>query len=173
MQIANPVLNALKEREFTDLVEENLAKHGYAFIGVNNASDDPEKPTPAYVYTVGLHQINVPDLFISGNLPQETAMRLVNFVIEFWERQGKIKLGRINNFLLSADKRTKYAIGLKEVVVDEAIKTHMEELEKRFPDAPGRRVVQILWPDLKGYLPINDNYSADATDVQHLLPWVE
>lgn len=167
----NPVLGAIKEREFTDTVEANLEKYGYAFIGVNNAADEGEAPTPAYVYTVGLHQRNMPDLFISGNLPQETAMRVLNFVLDMWERKG-FKLGRINNFLLSADKKTRYAIGLKECEVDSTIESHMPELKTRFPDAK-HRIVQVLWPDLKGYLPTNDNYSGEAVDYQHLLYWIE
>lgn len=184
MQIANPVLGALKEREFSDVVAENLEKFGYAFIGVNNASDNPEEPTPAYVYTVGLHQRGYPDIFISGNLPQQTAMNLINWVIGFWEKQGKVKLGRINNFLKENSTGIVRAIGLKEVDLSEQspseegwvpgpLKTHLEELEKRFPDVQNRRVVQLLWPDKNNYLPTNENYTADASEHQHLLPWVE
>lgn len=177
MEIKNPVLNAIKDREFTDKVTKMLSTHGYAFIGVNEASDNPNEPTPAYVYTVGLHQRGFPDLFVSGNLPQETAMRLINHVIELWEIKG-MKLGRINNFLLMADKRTKMGIGLKEVDLEDdasgapsALKTHMPDLVKYFPDLEKRRVVQLLWPDVRGYLPINDGYTNDASEQQHLLNW--
>ena len=170
MNQSNPVLGALKNKDFKDQVKENLEKFGYAFVGVNNVDED--HPQPAYVYTVGLHQRDMPDIFVSGNLPQETAMRLINYVIEFWERKKEIKLGRINNFLLAADGHTKYPIGLKEVNVESAIKSHMTELEERFPNVQ-HRIVQLLWADTKGFLPTNDQYTEEPVEQQHLLDWVE
>lgn len=166
----NPVMGALQKKAYDDSIVDSLKKFGYAFIGVNQIDD--EDPQPAFIYTVGLHQRGFPDLFLSGNMEQATAMGIINHVIKFWEREGKARTGRINNFLTLADRKTKRAIGLVPCDAEDAIHSHMKELVKRFPDAR-HKVVQVLWPDEKGYLPTNPNYTDRPDYVQRILAPIE
>jgi hypothetical protein len=141
----------------------NIAKFGYAFVGVNDIDD--VDPVPAYVYTVGLFRKGMPELFISGNMEQKTAMEIINKVITMWEKDGKVRVGRINNFL----KVVKKKMPIQLVHVDANLcKARMIEVSKLFP-SQAYDVVQIFWPDEKGYLPYEDSYTKEPSHHQHAL----
>jgi hypothetical protein len=163
----NPVLGAIKHREAETSIQENINKFGYAFIGINNIDDD--NPQPAYVYTVGLISMGFPELFLSGNMSQKTAMGIMNQVINLWRTEGQVRTGRINNFL--GVKNAKLPIGLVAVDGDSSGLTHLIEFKKYFP-AFKLEVVQVLWSDEKGYLPNNSGYTQSTEYEQFFLPKV-
>lgn len=162
--ITNPVLAATQDLVYNQSIKNNLDKYGYAFVGVNDV--DEENPEPAYVYTVGLLTAGMPELFLSGNMGQQTAMGIMNKVINMWRTDGKVRLGRIENFLQVGNKGM--AIFLIEVDSVLALDIHTKEVGNFFPNME-HRLVQILWPDEKGYLPNQRKYTADPSHQQNRL----
>jgi hypothetical protein len=168
MTIKRPRINpphAAKNKADEVSIQSNLDKYGYAFVGVNEL--DPQHPQPAYVYTVGLQTRGLPELFISGNFSQRTAMEILNKVISLWEAEDTVRLGILHKFLRLKNLRA--PVELVELDAEAARESHMRELKNFYPELKNR-AVQVLWPDPNGYLPTNENYTTDPQMFQSRPP---
>lgn len=122
--------------------------------------------TPAYVYTVGLCTFDLPEVFISGNMSEETAMGIITKLVGQWNDTAKIRLGRLPSFLNVQGKP--YPVEVVEVDPKAAGVGYTTMIASTHPEID-HRLVQIFWPDEHGRLPWDAKYNKQPEFRQHAL----
>jgi len=147
-------------------MKERIAKYGYTMQYVFPSEEDN---SPGFFYTIGLCARGWPEIFLSGNLGQETGARFIHDVIELWEKTGKPVLGVIPDFLELVGKKGSFAA--ETVLVDSQVarNNYTFQVENFYPEV-SYDVAQLLWPDPEGNLPNNPQYVKDPRYAQVQLP---
>jgi len=148
---------------FIESTKANIDEYGVSIMGVINS----------HAYTIGMANLGLPDVIITGNLNASTAQHILNELVRQWKTTG-VAYG--DNFELIQGKCD-----------DASLKTHIRAIapDKDFFDTYVRQALnfyeehpdyvkvaspmfaQILWPDNKGTLPTEAGYLSDDF-VQHV-----
>jgi hypothetical protein len=112
-------------------LQANIQQFGYTKIGVF----DPEHHTPTFVYTIGLTNHGLPELFVSGLLEEEFLSQLVDHFAHQMLDCGENIPELLNAF--STDETGVHCVRLCAVVAETAVDTYLLQapivLKKKIP----------------------------------------
>lgn len=151
-----------KERfaEVDRQLEANIEKFGWTFMGVFGTED---QPITNFVYTIGLTEKGMPEVFVSGNFAPQSMQSIAGTVAQEFADHAlagtEPELGeREDLFNLKVELR----------VVHDTDKCNIAR--KFYGDRV--RVVQVIWSDKEGRLPGEEGYDFEKFP-QEILPAVQ
>jgi hypothetical protein len=141
-----------------------IDKHGNYVQQVFGGED---QTTPPFFYSVGAAQHGLPDVLISGALPAEIAMHLINDTLQNWRDHG-LKIG----IRSEADKDYNFNLSINIVELEvnvELTDTWVVQAECFYENNPSYMkreahvpaYVQILLPDPQGKLPHEEGFKSE------------
>jgi hypothetical protein len=153
----HPTLAAIKKVDAQ--LQENVEKYGWTFIGVF----DPEGLTPSFVYTVGLTEKGLPEVFMSGNFAPQSMQNIVNMVAQ--------------KLVEHAEQGTAFHHGVRTDLFNFPVDLrYVEDTEKcnkaRAWYGDRVRVLQIVWSDDNGHFPNDPLYKSEQFP-QEILPTIQ
>lgn len=141
-------------------LEDNIDRNGYTFMGVFGTED---QPITGFVYTIGLTEKGMPEVFVSGNYGAHSMQAIAGTVAQ--------------ELVSHAEAGTEPALGVREdlfnLKVELRVVTDTDKcnVARRFY-GDRVRVLQVIWSDKEGRLPHEDGY--DVTKFpQEILPAVQ
>ncbi|MEO9497619.1 MAG: DUF4262 domain-containing protein [Vibrio splendidus] len=139
----------MKHAEFYRDLKKKIDLHDWAHMGIQGcASGD----TP-FDYTIGLTEMNLPELLICLPIRKEIANMILHNVIEQWKKKGYF-VGRSDDILHGMP------IELVEIDPIEACEEFMIQVPQYYKiSACDVKAVQIVLPDQNGKLPRDDGYN--------------
>lgn len=152
---------ARRRKAFDRQVDDTIARVGWVVMAVGSSDT-----TPAFAYTVGLSQANLPELVIVGNLAPGTLGNIINPIAQkmFIDKEA-IKVGpATSGFVLKTNEELRLEV---RVVIDRkrALQNYVIQAADLY--GPGVDVMQVIWGDDKNVLPTEPGYNLEM--VQPLL----
>jgi hypothetical protein len=142
---------------------DGIARFGFTFVGVF----DPMKPTPPFVYSIGMTAKNMPEVLMIGGFHPHIAERILADVLAHWQVHGPTTEGLMPNMIRFKDASLH---PLKMRLIENALPVVDEYViqAQQFYTRDDIRVVQVLWPDTNGVFPDEPGYLVALT--QPVLP---
>lgn len=141
--------------------EQRVLQYGHEVVGVYPGPDDDPR---YFYYTVGRSASRRPELLLTGALPPNAAMIILNDIAA-QDRAGKIDLVALADLGQPVEIEN-FDARLKFIWADPEDAEMFQAINYGGPG--GIRAIQVLWPDPQGRFP--DNPDFDYTDTQTLHP---
>lgn len=120
----------------------------------------PDKSGPVFYYTVGLTALGLPELVLFGLDPQTGQKALESIAVMLAEGLRPNDGTLLHNILRNVP------VSLREIP-DMKTQIHMRYASEFFPD--GIRGMQVIWPDIAGNFPWQQDYDSSMAVYQRLL----
>jgi hypothetical protein len=139
-------------------LEERIEQHGYTFMGVFASETNP-----AFVYTIGLTEKGVPEVFMSGNFDLHSMQKLAGTVAH-----------ELADHALNG---TQPVLGVRTELFNMPVELRLVRDENKLNGArrfygDRVRVIQLIWSDDQGRLPHEAGYDFQKFP-QEILPAVQ
>lgn len=134
-------------------IKESIDKYKVAVVVVNS----PEIP---FAYTIGLTELNMPEVIITGNMRPQVMQSLVNHVAYNWIDNGVVT-GVVTDMFTDKDKSRDFPADLVPLDnTDESLINEYGVQAYRYYEQMNKvpEFVQLLWSDEKGNLPSSPNF---------------
>jgi len=139
------------------VIKSSIENYGWhIFKGLSDSNNPSSKP---FFYTVGLTELNMPELLFVGGIKPEYAHAIFNDVIESWKEKG-VTEGVTYDF---AQDRNGKDLPMLIAPLENSKELENEYAVESFDyykSSPNRvRVSQLIWSDEKGRLPSDKHFS--------------
>jgi len=146
-------MNEQRFLEFMAETKTNVDEYGVSVMGVIGS----------HAYTIGMANLGLPDLIMTGNLHQETCQMILNDLVCQWKEKG-VQYG--DNLNLISDRSGQplrahvRAIAPDQTFYDDYVRQAIN-FYLEYPDYMKTEIpmfAQIMWPDTNGKLPTEESY---------------
>ena len=139
--------NSKTADHFYEGVKNHIDKYGWSIVGVLGEDD-----IPGWAYTIGLTELNHPEIVMSG-LPHETMHTILNDIgISIKKKDLRLE----DEMLLEGFISNGYTLKIRKI--------DTEKYEERVQQAfryydRAIEAFQIMWPDKEGRFPDEENFT--------------
>lgn len=139
-------------------LEERIEKFGYTFMGVFASAE-----SPAFVYTIGLTEKGVPEVFMSGNFDMHSMQKLAGTVAD--------------ELVQHSLEGTQPVLGVRTDLFNLPVELRQVQNTNKLNGAARFygdrvRVIQLIWSDAQGRLPDEAGYDFQKFP-QEILPAIQ
>lgn len=145
-----------KDFDFYNGVKENIDKYGVSLTSVF----DPDDAAPPFTYSIGMSQLQLPELIIQG-LPPESSAATINLIHEMAEQRSfDYSQPCIVTGLLEGGYKLAF------MPVDERCKKDYTIQVGRYYNSEHYDVVQIVVPDRNNLFPWEEGFEVESMPPQ-------
>ena len=139
--------------KLNDLVEEQIEKKHWAIIGV---APDEGSDEPGFMYTVGLTEHGMPEIFVSGYCP--ALGNAINKLGNFMVKTKTVPLGAFDGNLTLKGTSETLRLDVREIEdIDAFNQEYATTAVVRYGKVAG---IQLVWPDTSNTLPHEGGYES-------------